>query len=86
MTGDRYRNLRSKAIVFSSWEPIAATVRSGKRKPVEGSKGIVTISFRRNPGKYTYRLTRPFTMKEWLAWMSANSVGRWWNFKYLGRV
>lgn len=86
MAGERFRNPPSTAISFSSWEPVAATVLSGKRRAVPGSKGKVVIKFRRNPGKYTYPLTRLFTLEEWLSWMKTRSVGRRWNFQYIGRV
>lgn len=86
MAGERYRNLSSEAIIFSTWEPLAKTVKSGRRRPAPGSKGRVEIWFRRNPSKYHYRLSTPFPLREWLAWMKAGSVGGRWNDRYLGRV
>ena len=84
---ERYRNPSSRAISFSSWTPVAATVRSGKRRPAPGSLGEVVIKFRRNPSKYTYVLTKRFTLAEWLRWMkSGTSQGKVWNRRYLGRV
>ena len=86
MAGSRHRNLSSRAIVFSAWEPIAATVRSGRRRAMPGSKGRVFIAFRRDPARYSYWLNRPFPLSDWLNWMKASSVGRRWNARYLGRV
>lgn len=89
MPGERFRNPNSRAISFTSWEPVAAGIKSGKKRASQNSRGVVTISFRRNPGKYTYVLNKKFTLREWLLWFKAGSgrsPGKRWNSLYLGRV
>ena len=64
---------------------MAKTVRSGKRKPAPGSKGIVDVAFTRNPAKYYYVLSTPLAYAFWRKFINASSKGRFWNNFMLGR-
>lgn len=85
MANERYRNLGSRCIVYSSWTPVSKKILAGQARPTPKSRGQVEIRFRRNPAKYTYQLNTLFTLEKWQSWMRGG-VGSKWNRLYLGRV
>lgn len=83
MAGNYYRNPKSTCIAHTSFTAVAKTVQSGRRKIAGGSRGIVTVTFRRD--RRTYTLSTPLAYNFWRAFVNAGSKGRFWNYQMRGR-
>jgi len=81
----RFRNVKSKCLVFSSWTALSRDIKGGKKRasPLSRAKPVV-IQFHRG-GKITYTLNKSMTLKTWLAFMNAGSIGRYFNLFVRGR-